>query len=105
MSARRPKADLPGPGWGWQSDAACQDEDVVLFFGPPGEPKVEREIRERQAKQVCAGCPVRTACLDYAVNRPEKAGTWGGLNEDERVPERRRRLQRAHTKQKREAAA
>ena len=56
----------------------------------------EREIRERKAKQICMGCPVRTECLDYAVSRPEKYGTWGGLNEDERASERRRRMRRAN---------
>ncbi len=50
-------------------------EDLVLFFGPDGERQPEREIRERKAKQICMGCPVRTECLDYAVSRPEKYGT------------------------------
>jgi len=68
----------------------------VLFFGPDGERQPEREIRERKAKQICMGCPVRTECLDYAVSRPEKYGMWGGLNEDERASERRRRMRRAN---------
>jgi WhiB family transcriptional regulator, redox-sensing transcriptional regulator len=39
---------------------------------------------------------VRNECLDYAISRPEKYGTWGGLNEDERASERRRRMRRAN---------
>ncbi len=41
-------------------------------------------------------CPVRGECLNYAVSRPEKYGTWGGLNEEERSSERRRRMRRAN---------
>ncbi|WP_017596413.1 WhiB family transcriptional regulator [Nocardiopsis potens] len=80
--------------WAWQEHAACKDEPITLFFGPPGERRVEREVRERKAKEVCAQCPVRTDCLDYAIARPEKYGTWGGLGEDERAKERRRRMRR-----------
>jgi WhiB family transcriptional regulator, redox-sensing transcriptional regulator len=87
---RRQAALMPRPNWGWQDDAACRGKEVVLFFGPDGERQPERDIRERKAKVVCASCPVRTECLSYAVTRPEKYGTWGGLNEDERASERRR---------------
>ncbi|WP_443029626.1 WhiB family transcriptional regulator [Spirillospora sp. NBC_01491] len=83
------------PSWGWQDAAACRGKDLVLFFGREGERAAEREVRERKAKKICEGCPVRTDCLDYAVSRPEKHGTWGGLDEDERVAERRRRTRRA----------
>lgn len=79
------------PAWGWQDSANCRGEDLVLFFGPDGERAPEREIRERKAKGICMGCPVRTDCLDYAVSRPEKYGLYGGMTEDERQSERRRR--------------
>ena len=93
---RRQAALLQRPNWGWQDDAACRGSDVVLFFGPDGERQPEREIRERKAKSICASCPVRVQCLDYAIGRPEKYGTWGGLNEEERASERRRRMRRAN---------
>ncbi|HCU92899.1 MAG TPA: WhiB family transcriptional regulator [Actinobacteria bacterium] len=89
---RRQVAMPPRPNWGWQDAAACRGREVVLFFGPDGERQPEREIRERKAKAVCGACPVRSECLTYAVSRPEKYGTWGGLNEDERASERRRRM-------------
>lgn len=83
-------------GWfSWMQDAACRGEDLVLFFGPDGERPKQKDVREREAKSICAQCPVRNACLDYALTRPEKYGTWGGLNEDERASERRRRMRRA----------
>ena len=95
MSQVRRQLARPRPSWGWQDDAACRGEDLVLFFGPDGERQPERDIRERKAKAICAQCPVRAECLDYALSRPEKYGTWGGLNEDERASERRRRMRRA----------
>ena len=93
---RRQAVLLPRPNWGWQDRAACRGRDVVLFFGPDGERQPERENRERRAKELCASCPVQLECLGYAVSRPEKYGTWGGLNEDERSAERRRRMRRAN---------
>jgi WhiB family redox-sensing transcriptional regulator len=93
---RRRSAVLPRPSLGWQDAAACHDENLILFFGPDGERQPEREIRERKAKAVCAECPVRAECLNYALSRPEKYGVWGGLNEEERAAERRRRMRRAN---------
>lgn len=95
MSIRRQLA-RPRPSWAWQDDAACRGEDLVLFFGPDGERQPERDVRERKAKAICAQCPSRAACLDYALSRPEKYGLYGGLNEDERASERRRRMRRAN---------
>jgi WhiB family redox-sensing transcriptional regulator len=92
--AARRRQELPRPSWGWQDSAACRGMDLVLFFGPEGERQPEREIRERDARNVCMGCPVRTSCLDYAVSRPEQYGTWGALNEEARSAERRRRMRR-----------
>ena len=31
-----------------------------------------------QAKQFCAGCPARVACLAGAISRQEPWGVWGG---------------------------
>jgi WhiB family transcriptional regulator, redox-sensing transcriptional regulator len=95
-NVRRSSAALPRPNWSWQDDGACQGEDLSLFFGPDGERQPERDIRERKAKAVCTTCPVRIECLNYALARPEKYGTWGGLNEEQRAAERRRRMRRAN---------
>lgn len=81
---------------GWQARAACWGAPLGLFFGAEGERPTARAVREEQAKAICRTCPVRSACLDFAVDptRPEKAGVWGALGEDERVAERRRRMRR-----------
>jgi WhiB family redox-sensing transcriptional regulator len=81
--------------WSWQEDAACKDEDLILFFGPDHERQPEREVREAEAREVCLACPVRRECGDYAVGQPEKYGYWAAMNEDQRHSERRRRMRRA----------
>ena len=69
----------------WQAKAACRGPHTWLFF-PPGhfERKDDKEDRESRAKAICAACPVRRPCLDYAVRIREPHGIWGGLNEIER---------------------
>ncbi|HET9689603.1 MAG TPA: WhiB family transcriptional regulator [Acidimicrobiales bacterium] len=71
----------------WQTKAACRGPHAAVFFPPPHfERKDDREEREARAKSICAGCPVRRPCLDYAVAIREPHGIWGGLSEAERRP-------------------
>jgi len=70
--------------------------DALLFFGPDHEARPEREIREAKAKAVCTLCPVRVQCLAYARGNSIRHGIWGGLDEEERARERRRRERRPH---------
>jgi WhiB family redox-sensing transcriptional regulator len=35
-------------------------------------------------KQICATCPVKIRCAEYAMTRKEPHGTWGGVTEWER---------------------
>jgi WhiB family redox-sensing transcriptional regulator len=74
-----------GREYGWHWHAACRGEDALLFF-PPNRPESqgEREVREAQAKAICARCPVRVECLEHALRTREPYGIWGGLNELER---------------------
>jgi len=69
----------------WQDRAACRGHSAATFFAPAHfERKEARAARERQAKAVCAGCPVRKECLSYALRIHEPHGIWGGLSEVER---------------------
>lgn len=76
----------------WQDRAACMGMDAQLFFGPAGEREEGREIQEAKAKAICARCPARAQCLDYALRNSINDGIWGGLNQEERARERRRRV-------------
>ena len=69
----------------WQIKAACRGPQAAVFFPPTSvERKDEKEEREARAKAICATCPVRKPCLDYAIRIREPHGIWGGLNELER---------------------
>lgn len=76
----------------WMDLAACRSQHRDAFYPPPlGETKYARLIRERTAKTVCAGCPVREQCLRHAITNDERYGIWGGLTDGER----RRRYDRS----------
>ena len=66
----------------WVSSGACRGLDPALFYP-------ERGASTKEAREVCAGCPVRLECLEYALVNGEKFGIWGGQSE-----RARRRLRR-----------
>jgi WhiB family redox-sensing transcriptional regulator len=72
----------------WRLAAACRDLDTGVFFG-------ETEDDVATAKAVCATCPVREACLEFALVTRQDDGVWGGLDENERRRLRRRRQEAA----------
>jgi WhiB family redox-sensing transcriptional regulator len=72
----------------WRQRAACRDLDTAVFF-----PETEAGVAE--AKAVCATCPVREACLNFALVTRQDDGVWGGLDENERRRVRRRRQEAA----------
>jgi WhiB family transcriptional regulator, redox-sensing transcriptional regulator len=50
-----------------------------------------RGAAQNRAKQLCAGCPVRTECLAEALSNQIEWGVWGGMTERERRALLRRR--------------
>ncbi len=70
----------------WKSDAACRTVDTSIFFP-------ENEAAAAPALAVCARCPVREQCLDFALETRQHDGIWGGATETER-----RRLRRTRTR-------
>ncbi|MES9525874.1 WhiB family transcriptional regulator [Streptomyces capoamus] len=72
----------------WRDHAACRQEDPDLFFpiGTTG----PAQVQTQQAKAVCARCPVREQCLDWALDTSQSIGVWGGTTELERRALRRR---------------
>ncbi len=76
----------------WQEQAACRSYDNILFFGiDEGESELERQQREGEAKSVCAVCPVKDPCLEYAIETNQRYGIWGGATDKERSALKRRR--------------
>lgn len=72
-------------GTDWMGYAACHDEDPELFF--PSQHRDDHPLvgSAAYAKRVCAGCLVRTQCLEYAQVTHARFGVWGGLTEYERA--------------------
>lgn len=61
----------------WTAAAACQRHDPGDWHSPnPG--------RQRRARAVCTGCPVRHECALAALESGEPHGLWGGLSVDDR---------------------
>lgn len=66
----------------WRERAACRSADPELFFpvsetGPSG-------LQIWQAKQICRACPVKGACLAWALRNSVTDGIWGGSTQSER---------------------
>ena len=72
----------------WRRSAACRDVDPKVFFPVgltgPAIPQIAA------AKVICGRCPVRMACLQYALVSYQEFGVWGGYDEEERRNLRRR---------------
>ncbi|GLY64695.1 WhiB family transcriptional regulator [Amycolatopsis taiwanensis] len=66
----------------WRHRAACREEDPELFFPVSELGPGARQVA--QAKSVCARCPVRAECLEYALENGLDHGIFGGLTEEER---------------------
>ena len=61
----------------WRQRAACRGVDPDIFY-----PAADEDAEE--AKGICGICPVREACLEYALVNRERDGVWGGATERER---------------------
>jgi len=64
-------------------NAACRGIDPELFYAEGG-------AAVARAKAVCAQCPLRMKCLEWAIAR-EEFGVWGGTTARERAAIRRER--------------
>jgi WhiB family transcriptional regulator, redox-sensing transcriptional regulator len=84
---RAPTTPVPAPA-GWRERAACRGADLEVFFPGRGE-------SAGPARQICASCPVRQPCLDYAISHAITHGIWGGLTERDRRALRSRHVSAA----------
>lgn len=73
------------PDWWGRGRCRTEPVDPEIFFPGPGRP-----LADLDAKAFCAECPVRAECLEYALEKGEHYGTWGGMTEKERRAIRRK---------------
>jgi WhiB family transcriptional regulator, redox-sensing transcriptional regulator len=80
-------------GGRWKPIAACRSADPELFFPVSASDSNPAQVAEAIA--VCAGCLVRSQCLDYAIRTRQMHGIWGGMTEEERYRVVQAQLERA----------
>ena len=61
----------------WMNLAKCKSMEAEQFF-----PHDVDGVRE--AQRICAICPVKLACLAYALDNGLNDGVWGGTSEQQR---------------------
>jgi WhiB family redox-sensing transcriptional regulator len=61
----------------WMATGNCAEKPPSLFFPSDG-------VGVEVAKRVCTDCPVRSQCLEYALDNRIDHGVWGGTSERER---------------------
>ena len=103
MTGRQPGHRTPAPPVpalaGWRYRAACRSADLDVFFPGRGE-------SAEAARRICAECPVRQPCLEFALSHAITHGIWGGLAErDRRVLRTRRTVAARQERDKAIAAA
>lgn len=80
----------------WQASSKCGGVRPALFYPEKGEGEDATAVAQA-AKAVCNGgdgmpaCPVKSSCLEYALEHHEKFGVWGGRTERERTSLKRMR--------------
>jgi WhiB family redox-sensing transcriptional regulator len=62
---------------GWMANGLCRLEPPSTFFPSDG-------VGVIVAQQICAACPVRERCLEYALANRIEHGVWGGASERQR---------------------
>ena len=61
----------------WMADGICRAHPPTTFFPRDG-------VGVERARKICATCPVRASCLEYALTNRLEHGVWGGASERER---------------------
>ena len=61
----------------WMATGKCRDVPPAVFFPNDG-------VGVDAARRICADCPVKSPCLEYALLNRIDHGVWGGASERER---------------------
>ena len=73
---------------GWMNFAQCKGQTYMMF------PKAHKDISYiPEARALCDACPVRTHCLEYALEFPvaDMHGIWAGMTSRQLQTEQKRR--------------
>ena len=74
----------------WMQEGHCRFYPPAVFFPSDGNGVVT-------ARAICAECPMKEPCLEYALAQRIDHGVWGGCSERERRRILKRRRQAAET--------
>ena len=71
------------PDTDWMDRAGCRPWQHDLFFPEAGSRRGGQASRtaEHRAKRICARCPVRRECLNYAITFVDVQGMWDERND------------------------
>jgi WhiB family transcriptional regulator, redox-sensing transcriptional regulator len=83
---------------GWQRQGLCRSDPAK--WTPDPIPGLSVEEQSKEAIKICHQCPVEEQCKEWALEKREMFGVWGGLSEGEREAiwkkRRRARNRREH---------
>lgn len=60
-------------------EGACRESGLDTFFLKRGESR-----KKYAAYDICASCPVKRACFDYALKEQIEYGIWAGTGAEQR---------------------
>ena len=61
----------------WMQEGRCAHEPPSMFFPSDG-------VGVEVARRICATCPVKERCLEYALEHRIEHGVWGATSERQR---------------------
>ena len=76
----RPTTQPDSPG-NWADQAACKGLVDLFVVDTPhhrGSGGTRTAVKTSHARAICAGCTVRTQCLEAASQEPHASGIWAG---------------------------
>jgi len=75
-----PPGGLAGARW-MASAPVCAGAPTEWFFPPHTD-----RAAYTKGKEICAACPVRSRCLEYALGNEEPSEPWAGCGAGKRRP-------------------
>ena len=78
-------------------EVSCRESDPDAWFPDEDDHMKNGKTSYVHVKKMCAVCPVKNLCLEYALTNNERYGLWGGMSPEDR--KNLVRTQRRHRKQ------